>query len=145
MDHFEQQLFDHYTMKNLGELRYFLGIRVIRDRQARTIYLCLDIYLEKVAITYGLHDLPRPPRIPLPIAILKPYQGQATPTAIHLYQRKIGHLQYAATMIRADLAFPATKLAQFMTNPSEEHMQAADQAIRYSYNTRFYAAQYGSN
>ena len=48
-------------------------------------------------------------------------------------------------MIRADLAFPATKLAQFMTNPSEEHIQAADQAIRSSYNTRFYAAQYGGN
>jgi hypothetical protein len=130
-------------MKDLGPLRWFLGIRVVRDRQARKIYLCQDSYIEKIAITYGLHNLPRKPKTPLLTTELKPFSGKATASFTHLYQQKVGSLNYAAVISRPDIAYPASTLAKFLTNPSEEHIKAADQAISYLHGTRFQAICFG--
>jgi hypothetical protein len=33
-------------MKDLGELKWFLGVRVVRDRPNRKLWLCQDSYIE---------------------------------------------------------------------------------------------------
>jgi Reverse transcriptase (RNA-dependent DNA polymerase)/Pol polyprotein, beta-barrel domain len=143
MNAFQKRLFEIYNMKDLGPLRWFLGIRVVRDRQAQKIYLCQDAYIEKVAVTYGLHNLPRKPKTPLPTTELKPFDGKATASFTHLYQRKVGSLNYASIITRPDVAYSASTLAKFLTNPSEDHMKAADQAISYLDGTRFQAICFG--
>jgi Reverse transcriptase (RNA-dependent DNA polymerase) len=41
-----------FEMKDMGELRYFLGIQVHRDRAARTIHISQAAYIDKVIGTY---------------------------------------------------------------------------------------------
>jgi len=46
-------------------------------------------------------------------------------------------------MLRPDVAFAASILFQFLTNPSQEYLNAVDWTIRYLYGTRFFEIQYG--
>ena len=43
-------------MRDIGELKWFLGIQVICDRIQRKIWLCQDLYINKIAYTFYLTD-----------------------------------------------------------------------------------------
>ena len=43
-----------YTMKSLGEIEWFLGIRVIRDRSNRLLWLSQEAYIDKMANKFGV-------------------------------------------------------------------------------------------
>jgi hypothetical protein len=62
---------------------------------------------------------------------LQPYDGRATSQEVHAYQRKTGSILYAAIITRPDVARTASKLCEFLQNPSPIHQQAAEQAIVY--------------
>ncbi|KAI1563490.1 reverse transcriptase family protein, partial [Pyrenophora tritici-repentis] len=55
----------HYGLKCLGELKWFLGIRVVRDINARTIHLVQDAYIDKVAAKYNIISAGRPSEVPM--------------------------------------------------------------------------------
>jgi hypothetical protein len=74
---------------------------------------------------------------------LFPYEGHATHKSINHYQKKIGSILYAAVITRPDIAFAASRLARFITNPGAEHHAEADRVIRYLLNTRILALQLG--
>ena len=81
---FRTRLFEHYEMRDLGELKWFLGIQVIRDRLKRKIWLCQDSYIDKVAHSFHLTDGKAPPT-PMLTDELLPYNGQATPQETYSY------------------------------------------------------------
>jgi hypothetical protein len=45
---FENALMEHYEMTEMGKISWFLGIRVIRDRNQKRIWLCPDSYFDKI-------------------------------------------------------------------------------------------------
>jgi hypothetical protein len=51
---FDQQLRATYNVRFLGELKWFLGIGVIRDRSQKKIWLMQDSYIDKVAAKYNI-------------------------------------------------------------------------------------------
>jgi hypothetical protein len=55
-----------------------------------------------------------------------PYEGQATPAEIELYGSKIGSEMYLAVQTRPDIAYAVLVLSRFLSNPSPQHMKAAD-------------------
>jgi hypothetical protein len=110
-------LIQKYEMRDLGELSWFLGIRVIRDRPKRKLWLCQDSYIKKIIATFHLTNR-KPPATPMATEELTPNTEQATAQEIYLYQRKVRSLLYATTITRADAARAANKLSEFLTNPS---------------------------
>lgn len=140
---FRDQLFEHYEMWDIGELKWFLGIRVIHDRLKRKIWLCQDSYIDKIAHKFHLTD-GKAPATPITTDELLPYDGQVSPQEIYGYQRKIGSLTYATVITRADVSRTVNKLAEFLTNPSPAYHAAADRAIRYLYHHKNLALEYGS-
>jgi hypothetical protein len=143
---FKAALLSKYEFKDLGDLKWFLGIRIVRDLEQHKVWLCQDSYIEKIARTFHLET---GPRFDTPMATihnnLLPNQNQATDQSIHAYQARIGSLIYAAINTRPDIARATNKLAEFMMNPSTEHIAAADRIIRYLYDTRYLAIQYSQN
>ena len=131
-----------YELHEQGDVAWFLGIRVLRDRAARKVWLSHDQYLEKIAKRFGLTEGPFS-SVPLPGTDLVRFEGTATRAQVKEYQELVGSVLYGAVMIRADIAYPAALLSQFLTNPGPEHVSAAKQAIQYAYATRFLAIQYG--
>ena len=130
-----------YELTGGEPTEWFLGVRIIRDRQAKTISLVHDTYIEKVALRFDLVD-GNCPSTPLPQVELLKNQGQATPAQIKEYQEKVGSVLYTAIMLRADVAFAASRLSHFLTNPSLEHLAAVNWTIRYLFGTRFLAITY---
>jgi hypothetical protein len=53
------------NLKCLGQLKWFLGIRVVQDTNARTIHLVQDAYIDKVAAKYNIVSTGRPSEVPM--------------------------------------------------------------------------------
>jgi hypothetical protein len=138
----KQALETQYELRNMGELSWFLGIRVIRDRDNRKLWLCQDAYIDHMAARYHLNDLTTYPKTPGGSYNLVPNQETASPAQIHHYQQKIGSSLYATVISRPDAARTVNKLAEFMANPSQAHLEALDRVIAYLYSTRFYAIEF---
>ena len=73
---------------------------------------------------------------------LVPNEGIADQATTHLYQRKIGSILYPGIISRPDIAFTATRLSNFLTNPSPDHMAAANRCIQYLYSLRHLAIMF---
>jgi hypothetical protein len=123
-----QKLKQQYNLDGGNELQWFLGIRIIRDRERKLIWLCQSAYIDKIAT---LAKSSQPDSTPMAREELLPYAGRASYSEINLYQRKIGSLLYAAVTTRPDIAFATSRLSRFLTNPSPQHHIAADRVLLY--------------
>ena len=129
-----------YETTGGDDIKWYLGIEIIRDRRQRKTWLSQAAYAEKI---YNLAQEKRTFETPMGIAELLPNPDQATQASIHLFQKKVGSLLYAAVTTRPDIAFATSRLARFLCNPSAIHQKAADRVLCYLYHTRQYALQYG--
>jgi len=142
--HVIEGIMKKYEAQHEGDIEWYLGIRVVRDRTERKAWLVHDSYIEKVCKRYNLvHEHTRFPKIPLPCTGLEKFEGQATKAQIKAYQEKVGSLVYCTIMTRPDPAFAATELSRHLQNPGPAHSAAVDQALLYLYSTRYLAIQYG--
>ena len=140
---FEKSLMARYEIRSLGELSWFLGIRVVRDRGAKKVWLCQDSYIDKITTRFHLEHH-KPAHTPLPPDELLPYEGQATAQQIHAYQQRVGSINFPAVITCPDVALSASRLATFLSNPSPAHTAAADQTITYLNGTKTLAIEYSA-
>jgi hypothetical protein len=92
---FKTKLFNKYEMRDLGELSWFLGIRIIRDRTARRIWLSQDSYIDSITKRFHL-DEGKTPNTPIATDELVLYSGKATDQEVLAYQQKVvGSILYA--------------------------------------------------
>src|SRR5438034_5472972 len=61
----EQQLMDAYDLTAIGDLAWFLGIRIVRDRTEHKIWLVQDAYIEKICSRFNIDPVGKYPDIPL--------------------------------------------------------------------------------
>lgn len=136
------KLAEHWELRTMGEAKWFLGIRILRDRQKQAIWLCQDAYIASMASKYHLTEGRKFEVPPVGIADLKPYDGVASAANKHEFSQKVGSAQYATTVTRVDAAKATSHLAQFLSNPSPEHINAINQVIGYLYHSRTRAICY---
>jgi hypothetical protein len=74
---FKKNLMNRYKIRDIGDLTWFLGIRVTRDFEQWKIWLCQDSYIEKIAQTFHIEYM-KTPTTPLPFEELVPNEGKAT-------------------------------------------------------------------
>ena len=144
MQEFDDQISSIYEMHHVGDVKWLLSINVIRDRRNRKLWLNQASYIEKILETYGL-DKDKCPKTPGALGELLPSPGQATDQQMKLHQSKVGSIVFPSTMTRPDVAFTVSRLSQFLTNPSAQHMDAVDRAIRYCYGTRNLALSFNGS
>jgi hypothetical protein len=131
-----------YNLTGGDDLRWFLGIEIIRDRANRRIWLSQAAYTDKIVRLADTEPKPRH-ETPMGPAELLPYEGKASGAQVTSYQRKVGSLLYAAVITRPDIAFATSRLARFNSNPGPQHQRAADRALLYLHQTRGLALQFG--
>ena len=142
MERFRDDLSKRFPMRNLGELKWFLGVRVIRDRANRKAWLCQDSYIEKIAHRFNLTE-ERMPATSVPIQKPTKNPQQASAERILEYQQKVGSALFATIITRPDAARAVNKLSEYNLNPSSEHLDSVNRVIQYLYGTRHYAIEYG--
>lgn len=129
-----------YNIEGGNELQWFLGIRVLRDRETKRLWLSQSTYIDKIA---NLATSSQPDNTPMAREELMPYEDRASHHDINLYQQKIGSLLYAAVTTRPDIAFATSRLSRFLTNPGPKHHAAADRVLLYLKRYRDYGLQFG--
>lgn len=127
LQNLQRHLATEFEMKNLGNLKYFLGIEVARSSQG--IFLSQRKYILDLLAETGMLDC-KPTDTPIvQNHMLGEHQNQI-PTNRERYQRLVGKLIYLSHT-RPDIAYAISVVSQFMHNPSEEHMKAVIRILRY--------------
>ncbi|KAK9236190.1 hypothetical protein V1525DRAFT_346707 [Lipomyces kononenkoae] len=125
----------------MAEFKSFLNVRIIRDSAKGKLWLCRDQFIAKTISCYHLEYLQPAPTSLSPAELTK-YDGEARPDQIIGYQSRVGSIQYIASTARPDVAFTASKLTEFLTNPSPAHQAEAHRALAYLDSTRYVAIEY---
>ena len=61
IDEFQKKLFARYEMRYLGEIEWFLGIRIARNRHQHVLHLCQDSYIDKLKVKFNIDLAKKPP------------------------------------------------------------------------------------
>jgi hypothetical protein len=99
-------LYQAYKLRPLGDVKWFLGVRVVRDRATKKLWLVHDTYIEKITRRFGLLN-GKCPSTPLLGYKLEKNKGQASKAQIKDYQRRVRLVLYIAIIIRPDVAYTA--------------------------------------
>jgi hypothetical protein len=143
----KQDLAVKFEMEDLGPAKYFVGVRITRDKKKGTISLCQDAYIDKVLMRFGMENCHS---VDTPMAaganeFMVPFDGKATQAEIDLYGSKIGSEMYLAVQTRPDIAYAVSVLSRFLSNLSPQYMKSADRVLQYLKGTKYLGIIYGGN
>lgn len=114
-------------MKDLGDLKYFLGIEVSRCKSG--IFLSQRKYTLDLLQETGMSAC-QPVETPLEEGLKLGIDLNQVPADKGRYQRLVGQLMHLAHT-RPDLAHVLGVVSQFMHSPGEQHMNAVIRILRY--------------
>jgi hypothetical protein len=124
--HLKGHLAQEFEVKDLGHLRYFLGIEV--SRGPKGILLSQQKYVLDLLQEAGMLGC-RPATTPIePNHRLISDMGK--PVDRESYQRMVGKLIYLSHT-RPDIAYAVSTVSQFMHDPRSSHMDAVTRILRY--------------
>ncbi|WKA06841.1 hypothetical protein VitviT2T_024721 [Vitis vinifera] len=116
-----------FEMKDLGPLKYFLGIEVSRSSEG--IFLSQRKYVLDLLQETGMSGC-QPVNTPIEEGLKLCVEPNQVSTDKGRYQRLVGRLMYLAHT-RPDLAYALSVVSQYMHNPGEQHMNAVMRILRY--------------
>ncbi|GJR73436.1 putative reverse transcriptase domain-containing protein [Tanacetum coccineum] len=130
IDDFKQYLKSKFQIKDLGLLKYFLGIEVLRNNKG--VCLTQRKYCLEVLHEFGLLAA-KPILSPLPAKFvlnhIESNEDKAL-TNVSNYQKLIGKLIYL-THTRLDISYSVHCLSQHMHSPLASHLKIALRVLRY--------------
>ena len=124
---FKDYLCHCFHMKDLGTLKYFLGVEVARNQEG--IFLCQRKYALDIISEAGLLGA-KPSGFPIEQNHHLALAENALLVDSEKYRRLVGRLIYL-TLTRPELSYSVHILAQFMHQPREAHWEAALRVVRY--------------
>ena len=136
MTEIKKHLGSKFKIRDLGELKWFLGLQVTRDRPNRSLTISQSAYIISVLQRFGMEDCKPMPSPESPGAKLSKADS---PTSMESkadmesipYRSAVGSMMYATVMTRPDIANAVRTLASFNQNPGLAHWKAAKRVLRY--------------
>ncbi|KAH9801638.1 hypothetical protein KPL71_001098 [Citrus sinensis] len=137
-----------FEMKDLGCAKRILGMDIIRNRAAGTIFVSQERYILKVLDRFDMLDA-KSVQTPLGSQFkLSKMQAPVTDQDKSLmsevpYAQAVGSLMYAMVCTRADIAYAVSLVSRFMSDPGKEHWDAVKWIMRYLRGTPDHGLLYG--
>jgi hypothetical protein len=103
-----------YQLSFLGELKWFLGVHVLRDRQSRRLWLSQQAYIDKLTARFNTDITGRRPETPMAETELFPSSDAAAKSEVEQYQRKTGSILFAAITNPPEIAFATSEKQSFL-------------------------------
>jgi hypothetical protein len=128
----KEELAKLFTVTDLGEATFFLGIGIMRDRSTRTVTLSQGRYGLDVLDRFGMVEA-KPARTSLPAGFkFEKVEGEgAKETSTREYQSAVGSLMYLVLGTRPDLAFVVGAVGRYMSAPKQHHRNGVQHILRY--------------
>jgi hypothetical protein len=131
IENFKRAISKEFECEDMGEANLFLGMKIIRNRAAGELWLGQPHYTLEIIKRAGLDEC-RPRKTPMDANVsLSKDSGEKDPKVVEPYQELIGSLLYLSGCTRPDIAQAVGVLSRFMSAPSDVHLSAAKQVIRY--------------
>ncbi|RVX18212.1 Retrovirus-related Pol polyprotein from transposon RE1 [Vitis vinifera] len=125
VERLKKVLATEFEVKDLGQMRYFLGMEVARSRKGISISqrkYVLDLLTETGMLGCKPSDTP--------IKARNRMESDGKPVDREKYQRLVGRLIYLSHT-RPDIAFAVSVVSQYMHSPKESHLEAVYKILRY--------------
>ncbi|CAL1408191.1 unnamed protein product [Linum trigynum] len=121
-----------FSIKDLGELSYFLGLEV--SRSAKGILLCQRKYIIDLLHDHNFENC-NPVSTPMELNLkLSRESGELLKDGSQ-YRSIVGSLIYLAAT-RPDISYAVQLVSQFMSNPCVDHLAAVHRILRYLQGTK---------
>ena len=142
-----EDLRSSFPIKDMGEVSYYLGCHITRNRKARTVTFDQRRYAQIVVERFDIKKMSIIPASP-GMAPLSKADGPQTDAEISEmrdtpYREAVGALIWIATMTRPDLSFVAPNVTKFGDNPGLAHWKAVMKAMQYLKRTADLGVTYG--
>ena len=122
-------LMERFSMKDLGEIHFFLKICLKYDRENGVMVLSQRHYIKLILDEFGMLDS-KPLHTPMDANTkLKPSEGSSS--CSHSYPSLVGKLQYLMLQTRPDIAYAVRELSRYQQRFDEQHWKAAKRVLRY--------------
>ncbi|KAL5577449.1 hypothetical protein UlMin_019148 [Ulmus minor] len=134
----KENLSVRFQMKELGQLKHFLGLEV--DRTQEGIFLCQQKYAKDLLKGFGMLEC-KPISTPMePNAKMCAHEGKDLEDAT-MYRQLVGSLIYL-TLTRPDISYAVGVMSRYMQNPKKPHLEAVRRILRYVKSTIDYGLLY---
>ena len=127
IDRVKEALNKTFKIKDLGDLRYFLGFEVARSKKG--IMMNQRKYALELLTDAG-HLACKPAVSPMNNLVKLSSTGSVYFTDVHAYRSLVGRLMYL-TNIRPDITFSVQQLSQFLDKPTIAHYNVAIRILKY--------------
>ena len=135
MSHTKNGLMSRFRMKDMGVLKYFLGIEF--EFTGDTVKMKQTRYLQKVLDRFNMNDC-KPRSTPCEMKLHFSDSDQPVSDQNSNYREMVGSLIYAMTTSRPDLCYVVTRLSQYLDKPSKECFSYVKHALQYVKTTLHY-------
>ncbi|CAL3964919.1 unnamed protein product [Diplocarpon coronariae] len=133
---FIKGLEEYFKLKDLGPIKDYLSINIKYNQEKGYIKLYQEAYITKLLTRFDILAS-KPKNIPIePKIKLEPNPNKATSSEITRFQQIIGSLLFLTLATRPDISYAVIKLARFASNPSENHIIAVKNLLRYLKGTK---------
>ncbi|GJZ90850.1 putative RNA-directed DNA polymerase [Tanacetum coccineum] len=139
-----------FSVKDLGEAAYILGIKIYRDRSLRLIGLNQSAYIDKILKKFSMQNSKKG-FIPMEVKHDLSNEMCASSDEEKAYMKKVpyasavGSIMYAVRCTRPDVAFAQNLVSRYQQNPGKLHWVAVKHILKYLRNTKDMFLVYGGN
>ncbi|KMQ85397.1 retrovirus-related pol polyprotein from transposon tnt 1-94 [Lasius niger] len=133
----KRKLAEKFKMKDLGEVRNLLGLRVTRDKQQGKIWLDQQAYIEEILKRFNMKGCKLVLTSADPNQKLSKEQNSTTNTeAIEIkgsvpYKEAVGCFIHASQGTRPDISYAVNMVSRFSNNPEKAYWVAVKRICRY--------------
>ncbi len=145
MRFFERSLMKRFEMRVLRELKWFLEIKITRNRTNRKIWLCQNSYINKIVTKFHLEEMKCSKTSFANLSRINEIAENSNSQRIFVFQQRVRSLNFAAVIFRLDIIFATAKLAQFLKNSNPNHVTIANRIIAYLNDTRNLIIEFSRN
>ena len=143
-------LSDCFSMKDLGEASYILGIKIYRDRSKRLLGLSQSTYINKVLERFKMDSSKKGY---VPMASGRPLsKGQSPVSKVDRdrmnrvpYASAIGSIMYAMLCTRLDVSYALSMTSRYQCNLGELHWTTVKNILKYLNRTKDAFLVYGGD
>jgi len=144
----KKDLGSKFAMKDLGPAQQILGMRILRDRKNKRLWLSQEKYIKKVLDKYNMKDAklvgtPFAAHFKLSTELCSSNDKEKEEMSKIPYASTVGYLMYAVVCTQSDIAYSGGVVSRFLANPSKQHWEAIKWILRYLKGTNHYCLCFG--